>query len=147
MGIIAAIKKDHKEIMSLFEPLTEKKKSDANKEEGLKELLKELVPHIKAEEKVLYPLLMEGEAKDDALEGLEEHHASELMIKDIQKTAVSDERWQAKIKVLKEMVHHHHKDEESKVLKDAASKLDKQKLNSLAEPFDKAKDEARKKIK
>ncbi len=101
---------------------------------------------MKAEEKIFYSKLMDDEHKEDILEGYEEHHASEMVLKELEKTSVDDERWPAKLKVLKEMIEHHIKEEESKILKIAQSSLDKNQLQQLGEKFDSSKEELRKKL-
>ena len=144
MDIIQSIKKDHQEVKGIFERLINAK--DKSAEKNFSDLKNELIPHMKAEEKVFYSKLMDSEHKEDILEGFEEHHASEMVLKDLEKTSMSDERWPAKLKVLKEMIEHHIKEEESKVLKIAQSSLDKSQLQQLGEKFDSSKEELRKKI-
>jgi hypothetical protein len=141
MDIIQSIKKDHKEVRQMFEDLV-----DSKSQSGFSELRKELIPHMKAEETMFYPLLMDGESREDTLEGYEEHHASELVLKELEKTSIKDERWPAKLKVLKEMVEHHIKEEESKILKSAQSELEKAELQKLGEKFESKKSELRKKL-
>ncbi len=140
MNIIQEIKKDHKEVRDLFEQLI-KSKSQNN----FTELRKELIPHMKAEESVFYPVLMDGH-KEEILEGFEEHHASEMVLKELEKTPLKDERWPAKVKVLQEMIEHHIKEEESKTLKAAQSQLEKDELEELGEKFETQKNELRKKL-
>jgi hypothetical protein len=140
MNIIEIIKKDHKEVREIFEQLVESKTQS-----GFVELRKELIPHMKAEEILLYPLLMDGH-KEDVLEGFEEHHAAEMVLGELEKTAIKNERWPAKLKVLKEMIEHHIKEEESKILKAARSQLEKNELQELGEKFETKKNELRKKL-
>jgi hypothetical protein len=141
MDIIQSIKKDHKEVRQMFDKLVDSKsKSD------FLALRQELIPHMKAEESVFYPLLMDGDSREDTLEGYEEHHASELVLKELEKTRIQDERWSAKLKVLKEMIDHHIKEEESKILKSAQSELKKSELQELSEKFESTKSELRKKL-
>src|SRR5688500_17079476 len=52
-------------------------------------------------------------------EALEEHHAAELLIKELRKMGPKDERYRAKFKVLAEMVKHHIEEEESQILPQA----------------------------
>lgn len=146
MDIIQAIKKDHKETTELFEKVMNAKTAKARERE-FGELRKELVPHIKAEESMFFPLLEKGKHKSDILEAYEEHHASELLLRELKKTGMDNERWPAKLKVLKEIVDHHTEEEESKILKAAQSELDKQELKDLAEKFQAEKEKIRTKLK
>lgn len=141
MDIIQSIKKDHKELRQMFDKLV-----DSESKSDFLALRQELVPHMKAEEAIFYPLLMDGDSREDTLEGYEEHHASELVLKELEKTRVQDERWPAKLKVLKEMVEHHIKEEESKILKSAQSELEKSELQELGQKFESEKSELKKKI-
>jgi hypothetical protein len=140
MSIIEEIRKDHQEIMQIFDQLT----NGAN--DKFSDLRKELIPHMKAEETEFYPKLMDKENKEDTLEGYEEHHASEMVLKELEKTKPSDERWKAKLKVLKEMVQYHIMEEESKILVTAKEMMDEKKLKDLAQKFDKKKQELRKQL-
>jgi hypothetical protein len=48
---------------------------------------------MKAEESAFYPLLMEKkEAREDAMEGIEEHHVSELVLKELEVNRTSGRR-------------------------------------------------------
>jgi hypothetical protein len=145
MDIIQSIKKDHQEVKGIFQRLA-KAKGEKSAATDFSELRKELIPHMKAEEKIFYSKLMDEEHKEDILEGYEEHHASEMVLKELEKTSMDDERWPAKLKVLKEMIEHHIKEEESKILKIAQSSMDKNQLQQLGEKFDSSKEELRKKL-
>jgi hemerythrin-like domain-containing protein len=144
MDILQEIKKDHDELKEIFKKLMSSKGKSAEKE--FKELRKELLPHMKAEESIFYPALMDGKGREDALEGYEEHHASELYLREMEETSVQDERWNPKVKVLKEMIEHHIEEEESKIFKSASSELKKEQLKQLAEEFDAKKKELRKAV-
>ena len=146
MNILQEIKKDHQEVKELFKKL-QSIKSQKEREKEFLELKKELIPHMKAEEEIFYPALMNGDSKEPVLEGFEEHHASEMVLKDLDKTAVTHERWPAKLKVLSEMIEHHIKEEESEIFKMARSEMDKEKLEELAEKFDSKKQNVRKLLK
>ncbi len=143
MNIIESIRKDHQELREYFEKLT----NGESVEKNYKEMRKEILPHHKAEDVVLYPLLMEGDIKEDALEGLEEHHAAELLLDELDKTSMDDERWKPKLKVLKEVVEHHIMEEEAKILVKTKSKFDEKKLKALGKDFDAKKKEVRGKMK
>ncbi len=55
----------------------------------------------------------------------------------------SDERWAAKIKVLKEMVNHHIKEEESKLFKVAQRELENDAFPTIMDKFEKQSDKIR----
>lgn len=145
MDIIQVIKKDHQETKDLFEKVMSAKSEQA-KEKKFSDLRMELVPHIKAEENMFFPLLADGEVKEHVLEAYEEHHATELILKELEKMPAGNERWPAKLKVLKEIVDHHTEEEESKILKAAQSEMGKSELKELAEKFDAEKEKIKAKL-
>jgi len=89
----------------------------------------------------------EKEAKENALEGFEEHHVTEVVLKELEKMGKAEERWLAKMKVFAELVDHHVEDEESKVFKDAQSVLDDEQMDEILEKFNKEKEQLRSKVK
>jgi hemerythrin-like domain-containing protein len=106
-----------------------------------KEFKMELVPHMKAEEKVFYSVLKENEeAKEDALEAIEEHHAAELVFKELDKMSKQDESWHAKLSVFQEMIKHHIQEEEGKVFEDAEKYIPHKEMQTIAEDFQKEKE-------
>jgi len=113
------LKKDHEEVKNILEQLKETKESASKKREELFQKLRvELVPHMKAEESTFYPpLVAKKVSREDAMEGVEEHHVSEMVLKELETMQKGEEQWGAKMAVFKELVEHHIKDEQSKVFK------------------------------
>ena len=141
------LKKDHVEQKGILEQLTETKEAK-KREELFKKLKEELVPHIKAEESAFYPpLLAKKEAREDALEGLEEHHVSELIQKELEMMPKGEDQWGAKMSVFKELVEHHIKDEESKVFKSAEKVLKPDEFENIMKKFDQEKEKIKKSLK
>jgi len=141
------LKKDHVEVKGILGQLIETKES--KKREELFHTLKiALVPHMKAEESTFYaPLGTKEEAREDAMEGLEEHHVSEMVLKELEKMPKAEDQWKAKIKVFKELVEHHIKEEESKIFKSAEKVFEKNELEDIMKKFDKEKEKIKKSIK
>jgi len=141
------LKKDHVEVKGILGQLTETKESK-KREELFQKLREELVPHMKAEESTFYqPLLAKKEAREDALEGVEEHHVSEMVLKELEKTPKGEDQWGAKMGVFKELVEHHIKDEESKVFKSAEKALDHDEFQNIMKKFDQEKQKIKKTLK
>lgn len=140
------LKKDHEEVKGILGQLTSTKESASKKREELfQKLKKELVPHMRAEEAMFYkPLLAKKEAREDALEGVEEHHVSDMVFKELEKEPKDDDQWGAKISVFKELVEHHIKDEESKVFKSAEKALDHDEMQTIMKKFDQEKQKIKK---
>jgi hemerythrin-like domain-containing protein len=129
------LKKEHKEVRDILEQL---ENGDGNKEELFMKLKRELFPHLKAEEKVFYSALLKKEgAREDTLESCEEHQLSEKFFKEMEKISPSDERWNAKLKVLKELITHHMEEEERNLFKVAQKELGKDEFSTIQEKFEK----------
>ena len=104
---------------------------------GRRELLATLTSslneHELMEEKVLYPALQpHAEARDIVLEGFEEHHVADLIVKELQDVATNDEQWAAKFKVLKESIEHHIGEEEGHMFRLARGIFSRDELRDMA---------------
>jgi hypothetical protein len=64
------------------------------------------------EEKIFYPSVMSEETAELLLESTEEHLAVKRVLADMLELDVDDERFAAKLTVLKEEIRHHARDEE-----------------------------------
>jgi hemerythrin superfamily protein len=95
-------------------------------------LTAELNVHELIEEKVLYPALKpHAEARDIVLEGYQEHHVADLLVKELHQLARDNEQWGAKFKVLKESLEHHIEEEESQMFPAARQVLTREELQAL----------------
>ena len=143
------LKKDHEEVKGILGQLKETKESASKKREELFQKLKvELVPHMKAEESTFYPPLMaKKESREDALEGMEEHHVSDMVVKELETTQKGEEQWGAKMSVFKELVEHHVKEEEGKIFKTAAKDLGEDEFQNIMKQFEQAKQKSKKNLK
>ena len=65
------------------------------------------------------------------LEGYQEHHVADIVLQELQQLPPSDERWGAKLKVLKENIEHHIEEEEGEMLSTARSVLSRYELENL----------------
>jgi hemerythrin-like domain-containing protein len=143
------LKKDHEEVKGILGQLKKTKEKESSKREDLfQKLREELVPHMKAEESAFYPPLLENkEAREDAMEGIEEHHVSELVLKELEKMPKDEDKWGAKVGVFKELVEHHIKDEESKLFKSAEKALDPEEFKKIMKQFEQDKQKIKKNLK
>ena len=98
----------------------------------LNTLTAELNLHELIEEKILYPALgPHAESNEIVLEGYEEHHIADVVVKELHETARDDERWAAKFKVLKENIEHHIQEEERRMFPTARAVLRREELQNL----------------
>lgn len=133
--VIHLLKKDHRTVEELFKGF-EEAESNGEKKHLLGQIVSELKAHTFAEEKVVYTVLKE-EDKGKTLEALEEHHAVDFLIAELEKMDGSEEVAKAKVKVLSEMVKHHIKEEEQTLLPMLkAMDVD---LNAMGERFENSK--------
>lgn len=133
-SILEQLKKEHTEVRELF------KKAESCHEDQrsalVKKIKKELIPHARGEEKTVYSLLKEilhdekssKENIDLINEAYEEHRVIDDLFKTLESVNTSDERWPAHLKVLKENIEHHIKEEETDLFKLIRKNFSEQKL-------------------
>ncbi len=131
------IKKDHRELGEILNQLEETSDRSFKKREDLfMQLKQEIVPHMRAEEKAFYSVLQKSnEAKEDAMEAMEEHHAAELVMNELDKMSKQEEFWHAKLSVFKEIIEHHIEEEEGKVFQDAEQVISENQMETILENF------------
>jgi hemerythrin-like domain-containing protein len=98
-------------------------------------LKRELIPHMKAEEKAFYPVLMNNGGKEVGLEAIEEHHVAEIVLKELDKLPKNAENWDAKFKVFAELLKHHIEEEEEDVFDAAEDMLDDDQMSQVMTSF------------
>lgn len=130
---IELLKIDHRRFEKLLadgEDTTER--AIKGRGEILDALTSELGVHEALEEQLLYPALRpHAEAHDIVLEGIEEHHVADVLLKELHKVRKDNEKWGAKFSVLKESVEHHIKEEERVMFPAARAALAREELLAL----------------
>jgi hemerythrin superfamily protein len=115
--ILDTLQTEHDEVQDLLERLTQS--DNARDQKSLvAQIKKALVPHTKAEEKVVYDavLALKGkEAKIEGNEGYIEHGLASQTLKKLDTLTANSPEFKAAAKVLKELVEHHVKEEESNI--------------------------------
>jgi hypothetical protein len=111
---IALLKADHRKVEDLFEKF-EAAKGDGQKRKLAEQICLELTVHTKIEEDVFYPAC-EGAVEEDLLnEAYVEHDGAKVLIAEIEAGGPDDQFYDAKVKVLSEMIAHHVQEEEQRV--------------------------------
>jgi hypothetical protein len=130
---LSLLEKDHRRFEQLLKRGEETTEAAVKgRTELLKTITTELNLHELIEEKVLYPALkLHPEAKDIVLESFQEHHVADVIVKELQQTAVTDEQWGAKFKVLKENIEHHIQEEEGEMWRTARAVFSQEELQQL----------------
>ena len=122
VDILDTLKEEHEEVAALLQRLVDGK-STAERRSLLKQIKGALVPHTRAEEKVLYDAIIAVRKKGvqkDGEEGYLEHGLADRMLATLSKTTkLMSPEFGAAAKVLKELVEHHVQEEENAVWSDA----------------------------
>jgi hemerythrin superfamily protein len=127
------LKEQHKEVMDLFESVLDTE--DAEERQTLMdEIVEKLRVHSRIEEEIFYPAVREEGDKGEemVLEALEEHHVVDLVLGELPSLDPEDERFEAKMTVLCELVSHHAEEEEKEMFK-LARKLGADALERVGE--------------
>jgi hypothetical protein len=142
MNALDLMHKDHRELKEMLEQV-EKEESGRAREQLLDTIRTELVAHERMEEEVFYPALKgHKNAKDIVLEGYEEHHVVDVILDELMDVPPDTDLWKAKMKVLKENIEHHIKEEEGEMFKKARAVFEREELTALGERMLAVKEEA-----
>jgi hemerythrin superfamily protein len=109
---IALLKADHRQVEQWFGQF-EKAKAGQRKLDLAKRICNALVVHATVEEEIFYPAFLEAtEDRDLHHEAEIEHDAAKKLIAEIEASGPEDDYFDARVKVLSEMIKHHVKEEE-----------------------------------
>lgn len=102
---------DHRKVEQLFARF--EKASGVSAKEGIvREICTELKIHSMIEEEIYYPQIR-GKVEEDALdEAYVEHDSAKLLINELEAAEPDEAFYDAKVKVLQELIEHHVKEEE-----------------------------------
>jgi hypothetical protein len=119
--ILDTLKQEHRDVAEMLEKLVEST-SAAERKSLLASIKNALVPHLRAEEKVVYDAVLALRGKDQHVHGKEgylEHSLGDKLLAQLGgiKDAMSAE-FSAGAKVLKELVEHHVEEEEKNIWSD-----------------------------
>ncbi|HEY8614689.1 hemerythrin domain-containing protein [Phenylobacterium sp.] len=110
---VAVLKRDHREVERLFKQYEQAKEDDARKQEIFQQIALELKVHTQVEEEIFYPESREFVKEQDTVNEAEvEHQSAKDLIAQLEGMQPSDDYYDAKVKVLQEMVEHHVEEEE-----------------------------------
>jgi hemerythrin superfamily protein len=136
-GILQDLHNDHSEVDTLLSDISDSDR--AERERMFAELKMKLLPHLRAEQEILYRRLENG--KDGAsrrfgLEGAGEHRLVEAQL---QKMSRLDDRmseeWEAELNILHDLIDHHVGEEESTGFSCARAEFDSDQLERMGEQF------------
>ena len=110
---VALLKSDHRTVEELFERF-ENSKSKSTKTKIAQQVCMELMVHATIEEEIFYPAVKGFVEEEIHNEAYVEHDGAKVLIAEILAGSADDEFYDAKVKVLSEMIKHHVKEEERK---------------------------------
>src|SRR5215475_611206 len=132
------LKKQHKEVKALFKEIEDAEGARERRQQLMNEIAIALEGHTVIEEEMFYPAvrgLETQKAEEMVLEAFEEHHVVKLVLGELPNVDPEDERFEAKMTVLSELVEHHADEEEKEMFK-LAQKLGKDELEALGEQME-----------
>ena len=124
---VEMLKHDHEKVKALFQQYEAAGHRAHRKKQGLaEEVFAELAVHTTLEEELFYPAMKrqtDQDGKDLVVEAVEEHHVVTTLMDELKGLDPTDERYDAKFKVLMENVEHHIEEEEGEMFPEAEEVL------------------------
>jgi iron-sulfur cluster repair protein YtfE (RIC family) len=102
---------DHRKVEGLFADF-EKASGTSAKQKLAKQICTELKVHAQIEEEIYYPAIRGKVVDADLDEAYVEHDSAKLLINEIEAAEPEESYYDAKVKVLSELIEHHVKEEE-----------------------------------
>jgi hemerythrin superfamily protein len=132
------LKKQHRQVEKLFKQC-EKAKEPRQRRQLMGQIVEMLKMHTQIEEEIFYPAVRElGTSKAEEMidEAFEEHHVVDLVLAELPEVDPEDERFEAKITVLSELVEHHVEEEEGEMFPMAEKKLGAERIKELGQQME-----------
>ena len=144
--ILDTLKQEHRDVAEMLEKLVENT-SAAGRKSLLHSIKNALVPHLRAEEKVVYDAvgaLRGKEPQTHREEGYIEHALSDKLLTQLEKMSdMTSPEFSAGAKVLKELVEHHVDEEEKNIWSDVKDNFSDEDRVSMNKKFLAAKKRVR----
>jgi len=131
---VALLERQHARIRELFQEYEQLSgRPSKRKQELVGQIITDLVKHAQVEEQVLYPAVQKeiDGAGDEIDESLEEHHAAEVLMAELDLMTPDRERYDAKVTVLMENVQHHIEEEEQELFPKLRTRWDDERRREL----------------
>jgi len=142
MDAISLLKDDHRKVEQLFKRFEQTTdRATTERRRIVEEIIRELSIHAEIEETVFYPAVRQSvpPSEDMVLESLEEHHVVKWLLSELDGMSPDEERFEAKVTVLKENVRHHVEEEESDLFPQVRRALTRTALEQMGEAMARAK--------
>jgi hemerythrin superfamily protein len=130
---IALLKSDHRQVESWFEEF-QSARGDTRKQDLARRICQALELHTQIEHEIFYPAFLEATGEEDIHHEAEvEHDGAKKLIAEIESSGPGDDYFDAKVKVLSEMIKHHVNEEEKRGGMFAKARESDMDLRSLGE--------------
>lgn len=130
---ISLLKSDHRQVEQWFEQF-ESARADGRKKDLAQKICQALKVHTQIEHEIFYPAFLEATGEEDLHHEAEvEHAGAKKLIAEIEPSGPDDEYFDAKVKVLSEMIKHHVNEEEKRGGMFARARESSMDLQSLGE--------------
>ena len=133
LDIFELLEQDHREIRQLLTRVADKEDYQA-----FPALAAMINAHVEAEEQAFYQPLQDRSEQDlheTVLEGFEEHHVGELVMRELDRNNRGSERWHAKAMVFKEIIEHHLDEEEMRLFPVAREIINNGHADAMGQEF------------
>jgi hemerythrin-like domain-containing protein len=129
------LKQQHDEVKELFKRY-EAAEEDSEKQECFEEIADDFAAHGEIEEKIFYPAVYVGSLREKLQEAVEEHLAAKRVVADLLEMEPSDEQFDAKMTVLKELIEHHVEEEEGELFPLVRQNFAREELDALGDQME-----------
>ena len=137
-GILQDLHNDHSEVDTLLGDIMDCE-DGAERGRLFSEMRSKLLPHLLAEQQILYARLGAGkeeESREFSQEGTSEHRMVEQQVDKMKGMGnTMSEEWTAELKVLQDLIEHHVGEEESTGFRCARDEFDKDQLEAMGGEF------------
>jgi hypothetical protein len=111
---ISLLKADHRQVEGWFKEF-ESARGDTRKQDLSNRICQALTLHTQIEHEIFYPAFLEATGEEDIHHEAEvEHDGAKKLIAEIESSSPEDDYFDAKVKVLSEMIKHHVNEEEKR---------------------------------
>jgi hemerythrin superfamily protein len=135
---ITMLKADHAKVKRLLRELTETTdRAVKGREELVRQIEREIKTHAQIEEELFYPTFKkvaeDSEAEELFYEATEEHHVVDMVLPALKSCNPKSPEFAAKAKVLKELIEHHAREEETQMFVQARKLMTDEQMETLGE--------------
>src|SRR3954470_3344084 len=131
MHAIALLKEQHKRIAALLRRVIDA--DECGKQALFDELAALLALHTELEESCFYPAVRARRTEDVLVESLQEHWIVKRVLEQLFELSVQDAAFDARLRVLHELIENHFEEEENELFPKVARDLDKEALEALGQ--------------